>query len=207
MKILWENVHMNRLTLGRPIASLMDSHMAAGLQEWAETDQIVGFEILSPSTVLTLKMSATGMSVDVVKSRLPVEPGSPWACVVLTAVAPARVDEEVPKPSARFQNRLLAPPYTRQGPNAMSIETLPPDTVSFLMPYRRRTRNSLVYNDDGRRYNLTKQCHLLMDEVDWSETVLGPKADWPVEILATASIAFSSFTQDCVYVGKDLIMI
>ncbi|KAL1409269.1 hypothetical protein Q8F55_006102 [Vanrija albida] len=209
MKILWENAHMNRLTLGRPIASLMDSHMVAGLQEWAETDQTVGFQVPSPATVLTLKMSATGMTIDVVKSRLPVEPDSVWASVVLTAIAPARIDEdqEKDKPGARFHNRLLAPPYSRQGPNAMAIETLAPDTVSFLMPYRRQTRNSLVYNDDGRRLHLTKQCHLLIDEIDWEETPLGPKADWPVEILATASIAFSSFTQDCVYVGKDLVMI
>jgi len=51
------------------------------------------------------------------------------------------------------------------------------------------------------------ECWAMMDSVDWSQTSLGPRAQWIDTIDPLLSVIFQSKTADCLWLGKDLTLI
>lgn len=208
-RVEWANEHAHRILRGRPLNELVDGHLLAAFQEWAES------EVDSrETTVFTLEVLDPPTALELVKARQRRDPTLETVLVVLTAIRVVdrlRGDEtkDASTPAVGGQ-RPVRPVHPTVGPALVPPLPVSPDTYSVILPFRRKTRQGMAYSTDriaGPKQDVAKQCHLLLEELDWTQTSLGPKETWPPEILSAISIAFSSFTQDVVFVGKDLIMV
>lgn len=157
--------------------------------------------------------------------KTPVETGKDYALVAVTAV---RIDSQDLKPKPVLKATELLKPSLLKPPSDDRSTSLSSTDVTLTADSDESTAAALLSLVDltlavgspsssmGSRSSPApviidpdevKQCHVLIDEIDWSTTAAGPRELWPAEINTMIKLAFSSMTQDAVWVGKDLQMI
>lgn len=209
--LIWANEQATHITGNRPLHKVVEPHTLAALQEWAQSDIVRGAESSSQPPIFSLEMGHPPVALDLVKARQPASPDSDTTIVVLTAVtlglpnagSSRTAAESEQSPREDLPHGVMHLPAVRAGPAPLPVKWA---TTGMLLPYRHRP-HSVPTDSPGAQHPVTPQCHLLVDTIDWTDKKCGPPATWPLEVASVVNIAFSSFTQDCVYVGEDLNMV
>lgn len=233
MNVLWANKHWQGLVNDRPLSDILDPHQFAAMQTWAENPHAK-----DASTIFVLRLKNPKINLELVKTRLPPQPTTIFAHVMVTSirsqpiprrrraarasgstdgstVALGTLDEtsdryyesSVPSDAPEIPPDLIVAPESTQ--NHFVFSTIADLVDSDQVHDAPRVPAAYAEYFDkfdyaGVREEATPQCHLLLEETDWSKTTAGPRENWPPEIAAIISLVFTSAGQDSVWVGSDL---
>lgn len=202
-RMVWANKQWHRISRGQEIHEVVGHRALMELQEWAERDDHVGTGTPTRESCFKLELGRTAQVLQLVKSKRPATPNSvDHSLVVFTAVGPPRsvMSHSLVEREQAVSRREIVTASNKNSPSSRMY--------AIMIPYRGQPWSGVTPPyQEGQMGPEAPQCTRLFEEIDWGKTDLRPKDAWPKELMSLINIAFSSFTQDCVYVGPDHVMI
>lgn len=169
---------------------------SAALNRWVEGERAVGTEPTC-SACLELQIGYTGQVVDLVKTIHSISPNNNMhTFAIITATGPGRTS------SKASLSRHEKAPHRNVGHN-----TSPEKPLAIMIPHRLRPQPEVPHHNGFHKSVQNTHCRVLLEEMDWSSTSIGPRDSWPKEIRTLVKITMSSFTMDCVFIGPELLMV
>jgi hypothetical protein len=199
LHITWGNARWNDLVGRAGLEECVDLTSLKRFHEWLEADQVEDGNV---TLSLELKQGATLTLIRTCVPAIPPRKRS-FTIVTTTHLSYPNTDRDTPE---QLSNGSAGhePPQSVSTGRRVSLDDIPELEITSNSTKDRGCDGV----DEGKPPGtIITDCQLLLEQVDWSKTSLGPRHTWPPSIELMIKTVMASKTQDALWVGEECVMI